>query len=89
MVKFTLVLRHYVEHCRLADKASVRVREAAGELAGVAAVALCLLRRGCTAPPDNFSSSKPRARKTEGSPSDKTLRVEVVYLGSPRICSDG
>lgn len=66
-VKHTLVLRHYVKHCRLTDKASVQVTETAGELAGVAAVALCLSRRGCTLPPGNFgvSSSKPRARMTE------------------------
>lgn len=42
MVKLTLVLRHYVKHCRLTNKASIQVREAAGELAGVTAVALCL-----------------------------------------------
>lgn len=42
MVKLTLVFRHYVKHCRLTNKASIRVREAAGELAGVTAVALCL-----------------------------------------------
>lgn len=42
MVKLTLVLRHYVKHCRLNNKASIQVREAAGELAGVTAVALCL-----------------------------------------------
>lgn len=42
MVKLTLVFRHYVKHCRLTNKASIQVREAAGELAGVTAVALCL-----------------------------------------------
>lgn len=42
MVKLTLVLRHYVKHCRLTNKALIQVREAAGELAGVTAVALCL-----------------------------------------------
>lgn len=42
LVKHTLVLRHYVKHCRLTDKASIQETEAAGELAGVAAVALCL-----------------------------------------------
>lgn len=33
-VKRTLVLRHYVKHCRLTDKASIQHTEAAGELAG-------------------------------------------------------
>lgn len=42
MVQLTLVLRHYVKHCRLTNQASIQVREAAGELAGVTAVALCL-----------------------------------------------
>lgn len=34
MVKHTLVLRHYVKHCRLTDKAQIQETEAAGELAG-------------------------------------------------------
>lgn len=63
MVQLTLVLRHYVKHCRLTNKASIRVREAAGELAGVAAVALCLPRRGCTVPPGNSTVS---SRRREG-----------------------
>lgn len=37
MLKHTLVLRHYVKHCRLTDEASIQVTGAAGELAGVAA----------------------------------------------------
>lgn len=43
MVKLTLVLRHYVKHCRLTNKASISKEEKQqGELAGVAAVALRL-----------------------------------------------
>lgn len=85
IVKHTLVLGHYVKHCRLTDKASIQVTEAAGELAGVAAVALCLPRRGCTLPPGNFSSSKPRARKTR----EALLRKHSAVGRSCNIPSPG
>lgn len=87
VVKRTLVLGHYVKHCRLTDQAPIRGNRSSRRASrGIAAVALCLPRRGCTLPPGNFRSGKPRARKPEETlpqqNKNTTLRVEVE--GFPR-----
>lgn len=64
--KHTLVFRHYVKHCRLADTASIREAETAGELAGEWRPSLCAFsRRGCTLAPGNFGSRKPSVWRIE------------------------
>lgn len=75
-VKLTLVLRHYVKHCRLTNKASIQVREAAGELAGVTAVALCL--PGVAAP---------YRRVTQQSQADGGENLKDSSVGSVRFGS--